>query len=317
MIAADKRFKDEYEIYLMNYPTPYVGPATNFQDTAAHELGLLKSHGLFRQYQRIVFITHSMGGVVVKSLLTQLNRGADTALLRQVEAVVFLATPSQGAKLAEWESWLSLNPQLDEMARGRVSTDIQDLETQWVQLIEDREKAYKKSPRAYCFYEGLHTGGAWIVPREQARSRCDGPLSPMSYDHMQIAEPTRPDTDPYLWVMNKIYDVDQESKRRSGIVMQLQQARRLSSAGQHQEARTALQNALVAAKATDMPLQRGEALEGIGQEESFLCRDEQARVAYTASLGGSQRAAELGRFGTEAGPEQGSAEGLYWCACSL
>lgn len=58
-----------------------------------------------------------MGGVVVKNLLTQLNQGADTALLRQVEAVAFLATPSQGAKLAEWESWPSLNPQLDEMAR--------------------------------------------------------------------------------------------------------------------------------------------------------------------------------------------------------
>lgn len=98
-------------------PARYVGPATNFQDTAAHALGLLKSHGLFRQYQHIVFIAHSMGGVAVKSLPTRLNRGADTALFRQVEAVVFLATPPQGVKLAEWNSWLSLNPQLDEMAR--------------------------------------------------------------------------------------------------------------------------------------------------------------------------------------------------------
>ena len=117
MIVADTRFKDEYDIYLMDYPTPYVDPATNCQDTASHELGLLKSHGLFRQYQHIVFITHSMGGVVVKNLLTQLNRGADIGLLRQVEAFASLATPSQGAKLAEWESRHSLNPQLDEMAR--------------------------------------------------------------------------------------------------------------------------------------------------------------------------------------------------------
>ena len=283
MIDADTRFKDEYDVYLMNYPAPYVGPATNFQDTAAHELGLLKSHGVFRQYQHIVFITHSMGGVVVKSLLIRLNRGADTALLRQVEAVVFLATPSQGAKLADWESWLSLNPQLDEMVRGRVSTDIQSLENQWVQLINDREKVYKKSPRAYCFYEALHTDGVWIVPREQARSRCDGPLSPLSFDHMHIAEPTRPDTDPYLWVMSKVYDVDQEAQRRDGIVMKLQRARRLSSAGQHQEALTAFQNTLIAAKTMDMSLQRGEALEGIGQEESALGRQEQARVAYTGA----------------------------------
>ena len=35
----------------------------------------------------------------------------------EVEAFAFLVTPSQGAKLAEWESRLSLNPQLDEMAR--------------------------------------------------------------------------------------------------------------------------------------------------------------------------------------------------------
>ena len=80
---------------------------------------------------------------------------------------------------------------------------------------------------------------------------------------------------------NKIYDVDQEASRRSGIVMQLPHAKRLSSTCQHQEPRTALQNTLVAAKAMDMPLQRGEALEGIGQEKSVLGRDEQARVAYT------------------------------------
>ena len=77
--------------------------------------------------------------------------------------------------------------------------------------------------------------------------------------------------------------------------MQLQHAKRVSSAGQYQEARTALQNTLVAAKAMDMPLQRGEALEGIGQEESFLGRDEQARVAYADARARYQ--AEQNRLG--------------------
>ena len=63
--------------------------------------------------------------------------------------------------------------------------------------------------------------------------------------------------------------------------MQLQHVKRVSSSCQHQEPRTALQDTLVAAKAMDMPLQRGEALEAIGQEKSILGRDEQARVAYT------------------------------------
>lgn len=88
--------------------------------------------------------------------------------------------------------------------------------------------------------------------------------------------------------------------------MQLPHAKRLSSTCQHQEPRTALQNTLVAAKAMDMPLQRGETLEGIGQEKSVLGRDEQARVAYTdaralpsgtASFGGSHCAPGPGIFG--------------------
>ena len=42
MIAADTRFKDESDIYLMNYPTPYVDPTKKFKTPPAMNLAYSK-----------------------------------------------------------------------------------------------------------------------------------------------------------------------------------------------------------------------------------------------------------------------------------
>jgi len=203
MVKNDNTYKD-CDIYLINYRTPYFGGAPNIYETAGIELAKLKSLKVFDRYQEIFFISHSMGGIVVKSILTQLNHPQELARLRQIKGVVYLGTPAQGSDLARIGTWVSLNPQLRNLEPSHLNAYLQELEDRWVQLIDDRDRAQAAFPRVYCAYETLTTGAMLIVPREFAYSRCDNRLQPMTFDHAGMAKPSAYNEDPYLWVMAQI-----------------------------------------------------------------------------------------------------------------
>lgn len=312
MITKDKRFAKDFDIYLINYRTPYVAQAPNIHEIAGNELGKLESRGVFARYQEIHFITHSMGGLVAKSILTRLNRGSDLEKLRKVTSVVYLATPAQGARVAEMAAWLSLNPQLKDMERAQLNTYLQSLEDQWVQLIEDRDKAKRGFPRAYCAYETLKVGPLSIVPRELAASRCDGPLYPMPFEHLTIAEPTRMDDDPYLWTMAKIVEAGASGETRRQAAALVAEGDRLALAGKNPEARKAYDDAGRLYKALDDQQGKANVLRGLGHLESKLGRNDQARNAYTEArslfqaegnrLGEANVLVGLGRLDTPTNP---------------
>ena len=145
-----------------------------------------------------------MGGLVVKNLLTHLNRGDDVELLRRVKAVIYLGTPSKGTDLSILAKLLSFNPQLRDMQPAHLNAWISDLEIYWKQLMDDRKES--PYPKAYCAYETINYGstGRLIVPQESAVSNCDGLAQGLPFDHSDLAVPTTTDRDPYQWVMNKI-----------------------------------------------------------------------------------------------------------------
>ena len=286
MLTNDARFAEGYDIYFINYRTPFVGQAPNIHETAGNELGKLESHGVFSRYQEIHFITHSMGGLVTKSMLTRLNRGEVVKKLRKVISVVYLATPAQGARIAELATWVSLNPQLNDMARAHLNTYIQSLEDDWVHLVEDRDKAKGEFPRAYCAYETLkaekfNIPSVLVVPRELATSRCDGPLHPMPFDHLSIAEPTRMDDDPYLWTMAKIVEAGSTGVAKRKAVGLVDEADRLALAGENTNARKAYDEARTIYKTLNDAQGKANVLRGLGDLERILGRNDQARAAYT------------------------------------
>jgi tetratricopeptide (TPR) repeat protein len=281
LILKDIRFVKGFDIYLINYRTPYIQEAPNIHEIAGNELGKLDSRGLFSRYQEIHFITHSMGGLVTKSMLTRLNRGEDIKKLRKVTSVVYLATPAQGARSAELGAWFSLNPQLNDLARAHVNTYIQSLEDQWVQLIEDRDKARGEFPRAYCSYETVRVGPLVIVPRELAASRCDGPLYPMPFNHLDITEPTTMDDDPYLWTMAKIVEAGATVEMRRKAASLVEDANRMAISGKHGEARKAYDDARALFQKIDDTQGRANVLWRLGKLEELLGRNDEARSAYT------------------------------------
>ncbi len=210
LAKSDERFS-EFDYYLIKYHTTYFTNAQMIHEIAIREMDALKDSDEFTQYKEIYFITHSMGGLVAKSLLTHLNRGDDVGLLRRVKAIIFLGTPSQGASEAVLGNWLSRNIQLEQLKPAHLNPWLSDLENYWSQLIDDRKES--QYPRSFCAYETLSIFlGYIVVPREAAASKCDGPAVGLPFNHSDLAMPTSKDQDPYKWVMDKIYDTTRSLK---------------------------------------------------------------------------------------------------------
>jgi len=205
LLGSDPSMKD-FDVYVVAYASPLLGHASTIEEVSQRLLQQLRDRGFFARYQQIHFITHSMGGLVVKRLLVELNRPSELETLRRVRTVLFLSTPAQGATVADTASWLSLNPQLRDMAPADLNSFLQSLDNQWDVLLHDRDAFGGVFPRAYCAYETLPTGGVMVVSRIYATSRCDPPRYPLDVDHYAIAKPPSRDDDPYPWARARILE---------------------------------------------------------------------------------------------------------------
>ena len=104
------------------YATVAMAYASRYGDLDAHAAAL---RALLAELpaQRVTFVTHSLGGLVVRAALTR----EDGRLMPQVDGVVMLFPPNQGAWLADkWEGnvvarWM-VGPVLDDLTRARART---------------------------------------------------------------------------------------------------------------------------------------------------------------------------------------------------
>jgi pimeloyl-ACP methyl ester carboxylesterase len=206
-----------FDVYVVGYTSPLFGRASTIEEVAQRVLQQFRDRGLFTRYQQVHFITHSMGGLITKRLLVELNRPIPSELhtLRRVRTVLFISTPAQGATLADMASWLSLNPQLRDMAPADLNSFLQSVDNQWHVLMQDRDAFGAIFPRAYCAYETLPTAGIVVVSRIYAATRCDPPRYPIDLDHNAIAKPQSRDDDPYPWARARILETAALSPSRS------------------------------------------------------------------------------------------------------
>ncbi len=203
MIRQDREFQD-FDIYVVNYESTLVARASTIEEIAQRELQRLRDRKVFARYRQIYFITHSMGGLVAKRILIDLNRPPEVENLRRVRAVLYISTPAQGATIADLASWISLNPQLGDMRPADLNAFLQSLENQWQNLLRDRDVAQAVFPLAFCAYETKLTHGIMVVSRVYAATRCDENAYPVDLSHSDIVKPRDVSADPYPWTRARI-----------------------------------------------------------------------------------------------------------------
>ena len=145
LLATDKLFKKEYDVACFNYFTTFTNTYGKTRNWAERLFGSLKKKQnnlpvdeiaeLLRtelevnlsDYDNIIFIAHSMGGLIAKAcILKQLEEDQ----VSSVKGFISLAVPHAGAKIANIGGLISKNIQLDDL--GVLSDTVDNLSRKWI-----------------------------------------------------------------------------------------------------------------------------------------------------------------------------------------
>ncbi|MFC4707029.1 esterase/lipase family protein [Paraburkholderia caffeinitolerans] len=146
------------------------------------KLYLYSEHVL--DYPVVVFVGHSMGGLVVLRYLAS-NIDRDSSLSGKVPLVVLYASPQEGAQIASIAKLALENPALAHM------TPVND--NLWLQQLTDDWTSVKKKPQIVCGYEKAQTSGVLVVPWNSSTRFCTEPGQAIDgANHIDIVKPDRP-----------------------------------------------------------------------------------------------------------------------------
>jgi len=148
-------------------------------------------------YETIIFVAHSMGGLVV--LHNLLHEGA-AELMDRVPVVVLLGTPSAGAQIADIAAKVANNGALANMFGADKNRYLQQLSDDW-----KRDKDHR--PEVVCGYEKLPTKGVMIVPWVSANYLCSKEAPAIEgADHITMVKPDRRDHASVVLAVNALND---------------------------------------------------------------------------------------------------------------
>jgi pimeloyl-ACP methyl ester carboxylesterase len=188
-MLRDDPFFAESDIYVAGFPTSlWDGDNLQIEELADYMRLRLDADGVVQEHREIVFLCHSLGGLVTRSYLLRYRRDPAT-----VPLLVLFATPMLGSPLATPGALASPNPILRQV-RPRRSDDAGFL---WPSSVDWRESAYYGRTRTICSYEKEDIFGVHIVSRNSATDLCDR-VDPMPLDHVAMVKPSSTRDQPYL-----------------------------------------------------------------------------------------------------------------------
>lgn len=167
------------DVFAFGFTTQMLGSGSLNINEASNKLTeSLRYHDVL-DYHAIVFVAHSMGGLVVMR-----NLIANPEFAKKVPLVALFATPQEGAQISSIADKVAQNPGLAQMVPADKNGFLQQLNDDWRRLAV--------RPTVTCGYEKLPTYGVMIVPWSTATRFCDEAPTPIEgADHMTIAKPDR------------------------------------------------------------------------------------------------------------------------------
>jgi pimeloyl-ACP methyl ester carboxylesterase len=189
MLTEDHAF-DGADIFVYSYPTAFWA-TLSIDELAENMRSVLIADGV-SNYQKIVFLSHSMGGLVTRAYLLKNRKVAEHTFF-----AYFFSTPTTGSQIASIAQYLSSNPQFTKMRSLNAEDYLADLSRQWL--------AASFSFPSYCAYEKRATKGvSLVVNMGSAIALCTKPVDPIDADHIGIVKPTSQNSASYR-VQSRIY----------------------------------------------------------------------------------------------------------------
>ena len=181
------------DVYAFGFPSNMFQSGSFDIREAANRLHLRLDGAGVLGYPRIVFVAHSMGGLVVlRELLTNPH------VRDRVPVLVFFGTPQEGADITRIAQNVANNPALSQMTPADHNDLLKTLSDEWNSIPAARR------PRIRCAYEKLPTFGVMIVPWSSATRFCEGAPPAIAADHIGMVKADRADRDAVLVVTSAL-----------------------------------------------------------------------------------------------------------------
>ena len=175
LLTGDEAFNGA-DIYVLSFDSPYVRTASTIDELVEQAHQDLVSDEVFSKHGRVIFVCHSMGGLVTRKILTRYQ-----PLARSVPLIYFFATPTEGAEITRLALAFSDNPQVIGMLPAGADNYVTLLQRDW--------RAAQFHIVSRCAFEQKPTHGVQIVNQMSASQLCDGPVLPIARDHTGIVKP--------------------------------------------------------------------------------------------------------------------------------
>ena len=185
-------------------PLKWRGNTMPLADTAINIVDLLDEHSIGER--PVFFVTHSMGGLVVKQLLRHANDFGNRSwkkIVDRTRGIVYLSTPHSGSDIACWighiGNFVGTSVSVDELK----ANDSRLLELNEVYRNHDVLSAIPI--KVYC--EAYPTNNVIVVDKTSANPGIAGVTPvPLFKDHSTIAKPNSPEDRPYKGVKKFIQE---------------------------------------------------------------------------------------------------------------
>ena len=148
-------------------------------------------HDKVFDYPEVVFVAHSLGGLIVQRLLLTHREYA-----KRVPFIYFFSTPQTGSQIANLAHIFSSDPLLAPLKAGDQNDYLRSIESDW--------RAAKFSIKRYCAYETKPIKGTVVVDRDSATRNCSEEPVPINEDHIGIVKPCGVQDDSYVALFNAV-----------------------------------------------------------------------------------------------------------------
>jgi len=209
-----------HTVYIFNYESCKIKSSQEFYEIIE---ALNKNLELIaNRYNEIIFVAHSMGGLIAKTYLVS-NMQRD--FFSKINKLLLLSTPNNGNSIASFVSYLSKNPQFKNLEPIQDNIFLQQLTQMWIELYGNNGTAIN-AIQCYCGYETETTYLKLFVPLEAVSSPCCSMIKGFKKNHISISKPLGIEDEVYIWVRNRILcELSEIEKLSKKALYQLYQTR--------------------------------------------------------------------------------------------
>jgi hypothetical protein len=183
LLSNDPELGPLVDAFVFEYSSPQLQTAPDMTAIVGQLSQTLTSERVFEDHQQVVFLAHSMGGLIVRQLITQ-RFLADRKDTDKVPFVFFYATPGDGTEIADVARKVSSNPQLKALIPLKSNELLKATSNAWLSIPQNGGR-----PASYCAYETKTTDHFQIVSETSARAGCDRAPVGLTADHIEIVKP--------------------------------------------------------------------------------------------------------------------------------